>query len=110
MTFNGEEGIVAIMKYIWSKDDIIVGRIVCKNIDFQKNLDILYLATTTYKIGYVAGDEDRYVLLAMTDGMVGKTHTKEALATALNDDDMVPMPHKKLLEVIKKLRDVYEGV
>lgn len=99
------------MKTIWEEDDIICGRIVCKRpLDgkFEANGNT---AKWTQKIGFVCGESSsgRYVLIAMTDGMVSIPHSKKELVDILNQDNLIPMPHWWLAQVMTYLRDAYEG-
>ncbi len=108
------------MKFIWTAEDIKPGRIVCKPAYFHFGDQCGEAwkptggtAKWTQKIGYVRGGQCRddtavYVLIALTDGMVGTAYTKADIAAQLNADDMMPMPHKWLIETINWLRDCYE--
>jgi len=62
------------MEYIWTEKDVICGRIVCKVPHDNFKVDG-WTAKWTFKIGFDATKkpaEGRYLLLAMTDGMVCK--------------------------------------
>lgn len=104
------------MKFIWTEKDIICGRYVCKHPSYQ-NRDAFEPTGNamkwTYKIGFAYYEDGQYtVLISMTDGMVFKLapHKDDKLAAEkLNEDGMIPMPHKWLVSVIDELRDCYEG-
>jgi len=96
------------MKYIWEEQDIICGRVVCKNVKFDPTDG--WQAKWTHKIGYVGGsstyDETGggVVLISMTDGMVTNRRTKKDMAIMLTADEMIPMPHENFI----KLMDVFQ--
>jgi len=66
-------------------------------------------AKWTYKIGWITPAESNkeFVLIAMTDGMIGKGMTKNELTDRLNRDGMIPAPHKHMLDVIELTRGCY---
>lgn len=101
------------MKYTWTEEDIVCGKIVCKPRNI-KNPDLGWHSKWTYKIGYVKGSSTfnkKYgsgvVIIALSDGMVSGPMTQEEMAKYLTMENMMPMPHAWLLEVIDYLRDVY---
>ncbi len=100
------------MKHVWSADDIIVGRIVCKPRDKKTTKACGWSAKWTLKIGYLPSNDSgsNYVTIAMTDGMVCGPHSAKEMADMFNKDEMIPMPHKWLQETIDYLRDMFEGV
>lgn len=108
------------MKYKWTEDDVICGRIVCKPIATSNGSEDGWSAKWTHKIGFLAGGNPKkpdaqgkercdYVLIAMTDGMICSCKTKSGVVVWLNGEGMIPMPHKRLLAVMEYLRDVYES-
>jgi hypothetical protein len=103
------------MKYTWTKNDIITGRVVCKSPEYHGFTNKTWVANcgTTkwvYKIGFTnSGGEGNLCLVALTDGMVCSTgKTQEQMAEKLNYDDMIPCPHSRLIAVMDFLRDCYE--
>lgn len=116
------------MKFTWENSDIICGRYICKsehaNSERPKAKDRTFhgnsfTASVTYKIGYLAagnplfpdtsGDARKdFVLIAITDGMIGLPMTKRELVDDLNERQMIPMPHDWLVKTIEHLRDAYE--
>lgn len=107
------------MKYIWTTEDIVCGRIVCKPKGDPNTTENGWDAKWAHKIGFLAGGNpenpdakgearEDYILIAMTDGMVCKPKTKAAIAKFLNSEKMIPMPHSRLLAMMEHLRDVYE--
>ena len=119
------------MKFIWTPEDIICGRIVCKK-PYESGMDKGWYAKHTYKIGWLAGgnsekdytipkglnSEQReeylnnnradYCLIAMTDGMIGLPKTKIEIVTWLNAGEMRPAPHSHVMEIMEYLRNCYE--
>ena len=85
------------MKFTWEINDIKAGRIVCSGEDIEH----------TYKIGYIAGEisNARYVLIAMTDGMIGLNHNKEGLVELLNKGAYRPLPHPTFVQFLKATQD-----
>jgi hypothetical protein len=73
------------MKYIWEEQDIVCGRIVCKNVKFDPT-------------------GGGVVLISMTDGMVGTRRSKHDMANYLSNEDMISMPHENFI----KLMDVFQ--
>lgn len=101
------------MKYVWSQEDIIPGRIVCKPPSHQGNKDFIPCANSakwTYKIGYCGGAEanEKYVLICMADGSIRKGTSKENIATELNVDGLMPMPHPWFIKQMEWQRDCYD--
>lgn len=96
------------MKYKWEEKDIIAGRIVCKPCDekFQANG---WSAKWTMKIGWLASapSSKHFCTIALTDGMVGPLGSAKEMATWLNKENMIPMPHKWLMATMDYLRDCY---
>ena len=94
------------MKYIWTEEDIICGRFVCKPIKDGKVEG--WQAKWTHKIGYYGGG-NKSCLIAMTDGSVSLRDESPAnIADFLNENQMIPMPHNRLIETMEYLRDCYE--
>ena len=91
------------IKYIWEEEDIIAGRwIKRQGVDFS----------TAYKIGYAfpkpLTDRDyeetrRYVLIAITDGMVTSPQTKKEMAELLTKDNRIPLEYLELIGMIAEL-------
>jgi hypothetical protein len=99
------------MKYTWSEEDIVAGRIVCR--EERPTGEVCgWTAKWTFKIGFGYSKDDtpgaEYSLLAMTDGMIGRMRTKKDLASYLNQHGMIPMPHNWLIATMNYLRDCYE--
>jgi hypothetical protein len=105
------------MKFTWEEHDIIAGRTVCKPSanSTKKLLERTFTpdgwtAKWTQKIGYnPALGAKKYVLIAITDGMITKPRTAKELAAALNEDGLIPMPHSWLIKTLDYLKDHYEG-
>jgi len=101
------------MKYTWTKDDIIAGRVVCKPPEYHGFTNQTWVANGStakwvYKIGFVAG-VGTLCLIALTDGMVcSMDKSDEQMAEHLNNDGVIPCPHSRLLAVMEFLRDCYE--
>lgn len=96
------------MKFIWEESDIICGRIVGK--DTQLDYEVCgNSAKHTHKIGFNATlpSKKNYILIAMTDGMVGKGRTGREMADYLNKSQYAPMPHKQFMKTMEWLRDIY---
>lgn len=92
------------MKYIWTDKDKFTGRWVCKD---EKPSDFESLRDC-YKIGF----DPRFngvAVICITDGMIVFLASKPELISWLNQKEMIPMPHKWLLQAMEILRDVYEG-
>lgn len=105
------------MKFTWEEHDIIAGRIVCKpSANAKKKLlersftPDGWSAKWTHKIGFnPALNSKKYVLIAMTDGMISKPYTAKELVAHLNEDGLIPMPHAWLIKTMDYLKDCYEG-
>lgn len=108
------------MKIIWTADDIICGRIICKaEHEFSNRKNILerqfkpngWTSKWTYKIGYSFGgkEKEKFHLLSMTDGLVGSIKTAEEMAKYLNKEKMIPMPYKWLMATMEYLRELNES-
>lgn len=98
------------MKITWEEQDILVGRYVYAP---TENGDIH--AGRTYKIGHYPtradDDEDaRYCLIAITDGMVGRLQTKKRLAEILTDHGYLPLSTDHLVDLVKSLHRLNEGI
>jgi hypothetical protein len=97
------------MKITWEASDILVGRYTTVPTENGK-----LCASRTYKIGYYPqskeAEESRYCLIAITDGMVGRMHTKERLAETLSDHGHQPVATDHLIDMIKSLHRQNEGV
>jgi len=95
------------MKYTWEEEDIIAGRYVCKPLreDEKRFEPTGWTAKWTYKIGFIP--THGVTLICMADGLVHKPTTALELATQLNRDGMIPMPHAWLLKHIEYTRDLY---
>jgi hypothetical protein len=99
------------MKYNWELKDIVAGKIVCKDPSYQKR-DFFQAngnsAKWTYKIGFgYWEDGQRPTLNAMTDGMIHSFKNDQELVDYLNKCELIPMPHKWLIETMNYLRDCY---
>jgi hypothetical protein len=96
------------MKYIWSEQDIICGMFVCRTpIDDNKFEPSSWKAKWMHKIGYQKRRGDGATLICMTDGMVGRKRTPKEMADYLTENDMMPMPHKWVIEMFEYMRDWY---
>lgn len=109
------------MKIQWETKDVIPGRIVCKQPAGRSFKADGHSAKWSYKIGFMPGDisppvrdengkwkSNHFCTVAMTDGMVIGPKSAEEMVQWLNNNQMIPMPHKWLLEVVEYLRGVYE--
>ena len=98
------------MKYQWEEKDVVCGRFVCKNLPANKDSfePDGWTAKWTFKVCYMGSSSREVCLVAMTDGMMGYTKTKEEMAAFLTENDMVPMPHKWLLQTMDYLRGCYD--
>lgn len=96
------------MKYTWAEQDIICGIFVCKK---PNEGDIFvpsdWNAKWMHKIGYQKRRSDGATLICMADGMVGKKRTLKEMAEYLTKNDMMPMPHKWVIEMFEYMRDWY---
>jgi len=94
------------MEYTWNEKDIKVGRFVHR---------VPGNANTAYKIGFIVprhqdqNPKQKYVLQAITDGMVGKFYTKEELAEHLTEDGFAPAHLHNVLAYMTELRSMVEG-
>lgn len=81
-------------------DDIQVGMLVCRPPSSAGPADG-WFAKWFHKIGYrtAAVDGVNFVLIAMSDGLVGRTKTAEEVAQWLNENAMVPMREEWLIKV-----------
>jgi hypothetical protein len=96
------------MQYIWTKEDIICGRIVCKPWKSNKPIDG-WSAKWTFKLGFYGGD-NKCCLIAMTDGMISmRDRSMAEIAEFLTENGMMPMPHKRFIATMDYLRDCYES-
>lgn len=94
------------MKIIWNAEDIKVGRYVTVPTETGK-----ICASRTYKIGYLPhADDPSYCLIAITDGMVSRPHTKERLAETLTDHGHLPIATDHLVDLIRLLHRQNEGI
>lgn len=96
------------MKITWEPKDIMVGRYTTVPTETGK-----ICASRTYKIGYYPqskDEESRYCLIAITDGMVSRMHTKECLAETLTDHGHMPISTDHLVDLIRLLHRQNEGV
>ncbi len=96
------------MKYTWQPDDIKPGIFVCKHPSYQGEKDFVPSGNSlkwTMLIGFVAGrareGSNKYVTIAVCDGMVLNQHTKEELAEQFNRDELMPMPYAWLAKVLE---------
>lgn len=103
------------MKYTWTESDIVAGRVVCKQSEYHHGNRPWEPSggamKWTMKIGYLPSlaSERHFCLIALTDGMIScEGVSKAELVERLNKDEMIPMPHPWLLEVMDALRDCYE--
>ena len=98
------------MKYIWSATDVRPGRCVCKSESSAKE-DINWHAKWTYKIGWICQNDaagKSLVTICLVDGMTSKTKSAQEIADWLNKEEMMPMPHKRLIEVMNSIRETLE--
>lgn len=96
------------MKIEWEEKDICVGRYVTVPTESGK-----MCASRTYKIGYYPQSKDeeyRYCLIAITDGMVGRMHTKKQLSEVLTDHGHLPISTDHIIDLIKSLFRQNEGI
>lgn len=97
------------MKITWEASDIRMGRYTTVPTENGK-----LCASRTYKIGYYPQakepEECRYCLIAITDGMVGRMHTKERLAETLTDHGHLPLATDHLVDMIRALQRQNEGL
>lgn len=108
-------------KYVWSKEDVQCGMIVCRaHRGRGKWKPCGWTAKWTHKVGFVPGDAtheylknvaasnrgaNHYCQIAMTDGMVyHRIMTKVAMAARLTEEDMIPMPYSWWLKTVRFLR------
>ena len=94
------------MKYEWEKEDIICGRYVCKPFDAHNHKVLHWDAKWSYKIGYYGCGNTKCCLVSLIDGSVTLINSsKEEIAVYLNDNDIIPMSHNRLVETINFLRN-----
>jgi len=118
------------MKFTWQPDDISSGRIVCRpEHQFSDRKNIIergfkpdgWTAKWTYKIGWLAGGnltrpylytepENRadFCLICMTDGMILEPMTTKEMASWLNKNKMMPMPHEWFVATVEFLKTINE--
>lgn len=99
------------MKFTWTEDDIVCGRVVCKT--YTKELPFTpngNSAKWTHKIGWISSvsSKNNLVLIALTDGMVCGTYTAPELISRLNDCEYQPMPWKWHVQIVEWLEDSYD--
>ncbi len=96
------------MKYIWEKEDIVAGLVVCKHPSYQGNEEFTPCGNTlkwVYQIGFLTSrerkTEESYVTIALVDGMVFPQETKQEIVDQFNRDEMMPMPYKWLAKILE---------
>lgn len=92
------------MQYLWDEKDVKCGTFVCRNL---KKFDPDACSTRMYKIGFIQRRSTGTVLIAMSDGMVGTKMTPKDMAKSLTKGEMIPMPHKWVIETFDYMRDWY---
>ncbi len=99
------------MKYIWEEKDVVCGIFVYKpicNVNKDRSwTPDRWTAKWTHKIGFIGGSSKGTVLISMTDGMVGTQKTPAEMAEYLNNTELIPMPHNRLIKMMNYLRDSY---
>ena len=96
------------MKYIWTENDIKCGIFVCRRPHDGKEFEPSgWDAKWMYKIGYQKRRSDGATLICMADGMVGNKRTPKSMADYLTENDMMPMPHKWVIQMFEYMRDWY---
>lgn len=92
-------------QYIFEPSDFEgAGQIVIRQSASPKCTDIGFMASVTYKIGWMTGDKrNHYCMVSMQDGMVIDYQNKEKLCDHLNNDSegYRPISEKELLAVIQ---------
>jgi len=97
------------MKITWGTSDVKAGRYVTFINNEQPHQTIGYIATTVAQIGYIAGSDkdgdERWFLVAITDGYIFAKSTKEGLRDVLTRDAYLPVTNRILKKCFEALRD-----
>lgn len=102
------------MRVKWEENDIKVGRYIIKESSTFGSTDISFAASVTYKIGFLTsrwGERERYVRIAITDGMTSKGYTQQKLADILNENEagFRPLTQSELIDIISHLEKQNTG-
>ena len=96
------------MIYVWQEKDVRCGIFVCRRPPEGEDLEPSgWNAKWMYKIGYQRSRSAGATLVCMADGMIGRKRTVKEMADYLNENDMIPMPHKWVIKMFEYMRDWY---